>query len=147
MMDPLGKKGLAWTYEDLKGIMEHSLNTSLDLLIQQNTDTLDQGEHVRKKPGSETVENILTTANPDLSALRGIKEFSKGAINKETDQFPSEVAQVLYVLTIIRARLSGIKGFSKIEDDELLHLVRMCLAQTWVPDRVRDMLRLYSGNK
>lgn len=129
-IDAAPDQPLAWSAGDLRAMFVHLLAT----------DPLGGGDGPTK-----TIEALLGDPAPPLARLRALKNFAKRRLGHGDRDLPAEIARLLYVLILARARLAGHATISRLSDSEFEHLARWGLAQGWAPAPVHGILRAAVG--
>lgn len=132
-----------WVPRDLGLILDHQMATAL------LTDTVERnagpGPRERDRCRCASYGQLFNcTARPCAEVTRAAKDHFKGLIDKNAD-FPVEVAKILYLLTLIRAKRMELSGVSNLSEATLTHLIRRALTHGWISEPVRTLLRQMSS--
>lgn len=131
-----------WSSTDLRALLEHQLRTPLRLELEGSlTDT---GRQTLEFHPELTFHDVLKDGQPEGGLLTGIKEFAKDALTTESG-LPGDIARVLYVAALLRARSTGAVGFTTLDNASINREARRCLTLTWLPESARDLLRAGLG--
>lgn len=142
LMGPLQTDATTWSVDDLGAILEHqlaaTLQSELDLFAKASDCTESEAGAVLSASLCRTFEDMLASPTSE-EALRMLKEYSKAAMS-ENGGLPRDVARVLYVTAILRARELGFGDISALPEARLEREARRCLTLAWLPERLRQIL-------
>ena len=144
LMNPRSGQVGVWTPEDLAGVLEHQLRTSLEVEVDDLARSADlPTEEVRsllRASGFATFGDVLRRGTPDDGVLAMVKAYAKRAMASD-DGLPRPVAHFIYVSTLLRARVEGDASFTALNDAAVDSEARRCLTLHWLPDEARALLR------
>ncbi len=123
MIDPQDRRRLDWSPADLRGLALHALRAPL------------------AGAGGDTLGELLAAADPGRAALLQAKRTVKSDLGADEDALPREVSKALYVAVLARARCAGQAGISRVDAQEFTRLARWCLAQSWLPEALVEVVR------
>ncbi|MGO9119700.1 MAG: hypothetical protein ACLQPD_19070 [Desulfomonilaceae bacterium] len=145
LLDSAQPDAVRWSSKDLRSILEHQLATpfacELDHLTELAECSVEEASEVIESCGSRTFGDLLLECSPPDRALRMLKDYAKKSLTRQGN-LPRDVARVLYICSILRARQSGIGNITSLDDANLAREARRCLTFGWLPDQVRELLSL-----
>jgi hypothetical protein len=137
-----GDSGL-WQPEELEAMLQHQLSAPLEIDIsflgREATCRLDVLRSAAVPP-IETFHELFHHRAPPVELLELTKEFAKACRTRSDRLLPSEIAAIVYVLSIVVARTRCGQRISKLEDDALRHSLEWALEQPWVDPSTRALL-------
>jgi len=133
-----------WPDNELGAILRHQLSTAVQLDLES------AGEVFRsrlialpgdQRPGNLTYEEVFRLSVPPLELLNLLKQLAKSSRVRGESVLPPEIATVIYLASIVVARLRlGIR-ISEQSDESLLHGVQWVIDQPWVDEKTRTLFR------
>jgi len=145
LLDSALPEPCAWSTDDLRALLAHMLATPLRLEISAIATALgasaDQVASMIDHCGCDTFGTALRAAAPNTEALRLVKAFAKSFLQPGRQDLPKDVARVLYVASILRARKSGARDVSSLPDADVTREARRVLTYDWLPDDLRALIR------
>jgi len=140
----LGAGDELWKPEELAAILRHQLSAPvefdlsfLDIGPARTLDTL----HSLQGPPIASFRDLLHHPCPPIELLELTKEFSKVYGNRPEAPLPEQIAALLYVLSIVVALTRCRRRITKLDDQGLRRRLEWALAQFWVDDPTRELLR------
>jgi hypothetical protein len=134
-----------WNTTELGPILEHQLDTPLDLDLGPGA--MAGGPGSRPDAGSEragaeirTFRQLLLDPHPPVELLNLVKQFAKGCRSQPDGPLPHEVATVLYLAAIAAARGKCHQRISTLDDAAWQRAVDWALAQSWLNPGIRELL-------
>lgn len=128
-----------WGPEDLAAILRHQLDAPLgfDLCFGEAAPA-----ETRTGDGLsiETFRELFDHPRPPIGLLEQTKQYAKQCRKDPEGPLPDEIATVLYILSIVVARLRGDRRISKLDDDALRHSLDWALDQPWLDAWTRNLL-------
>ena len=144
LMDPSVPDTVPWSSNELRSILEHQLATPLrseiGVFSQLAGFTLDRFKESIGNSHLRTFGEVLHHPSPPVGMLRLIKDFAKLSLTSD-DGVPRDVARVLYVCAILRARSLG-SDLTRLTRSGVEREARRCLAFAWLPESIRALLRV-----
>ena len=132
-----------WHAEELGAILEHQWNAPLnaDLASQhvaaaRRLALLCEADQLLIK----SYRDVLTHRMPPIELLEMIKSFAQKSLAHPDAELPSEIAKVLYVLSIAVARLRCGVTITKLRDEEVRRNIEAALSQPWLTQQVASIL-------
>lgn len=143
LLGPDGAWGAAWKPEDLRAILVHQWQAPLAgeaeaLLRHAGSGATDMATAL-KEHGQLTFGALLASPRPPAALLDVVKRHAKATMEYGED-LPHDVAHVLYLLAILRARAVGLPPISRLGAAALRQQAHRCLALGWLPPEVRDLV-------
>jgi hypothetical protein len=143
LMDFARTDGPLWSPQELSGIWQHQLQTSLtaDPDVAANealAASLDH--HARSDPPIRTFGDLLFHPRPPVELLDFVKQFAKSRRLGKDATVPDEIATMLYILSIVAAMMKCDRGISKMDPAALRHCLAWALEQTWLGEPARRLL-------
>lgn len=130
-----------WSAGDMRAILDHQFNVPLERELPAAAlpcrCTVPGGANLER---CHSFGQLLRCASPSRDLLNHVKSFAKQAGRAEGD-LPREVARYFYVVSILRARMFGIKGVSALSDSATDREAGRCLTYGWLSDDARALLR------
>jgi hypothetical protein len=146
LMDPSQPDAVPWSSTELRAILDHQLAASLIAerarLAEITHSSLDQISALIETSSCQTFGDLLLCTSPHIPTLALLKDFAKASLIDEGD-LPREVARVLYIMAILRGRLSGTHLMTSLDSASIERETRRCLTYAWLPDSVRQSLRTW----
>ena len=140
---------MPWSSSDLRAILEHQLATpvvhELDRFAEIRGCSREEVSQIIRSLQCQTFGDLFRDASPSIDAITLAKDFAKASL-AEDGGLPRDVARVLYVLAILRARQAGYEDISSLDVESLKRETRRCLTFGWLGDSVRDLLRVQLKN-
>lgn len=138
----IGELG-SWTAAELGPILEHQLDTPLDVDLGAAVvaEGASPGSASEPQPQRRTFRQLLLDPHPPLPLLQLVKQFAKVCRSQPDGSLPHEVATVLYLAAIAAARRHGDQRISTLDDDAWRSAVAWALAQSWLNADVRALLQ------
>ncbi len=144
LMDPVQPAVASWSASDLRSILEHQLASNLvsevDQLAEFSQRPREAALAVIDACGCKTFFDVLAAKVPSDAALRMLKDYAKRLMADEGG-LPRDVARVIYVAAILRARQARIANMTSLSEASIERETRRCLTFGWLPDSVGEMLR------
>jgi hypothetical protein len=131
-----------WLPTDLSGILRHQLAAPLgpDLaLAGQYPAALVGSLCAEASPAIVTFGDLIHHPAPPVELLRAVKGFAKSRRNHPEAPLPVEIADLLYVLTIVLAQRMG-EPISRLTPEALRGAVAWALGQHWLDAEIRAIL-------
>ena len=140
-IDTLG----SWNVTELGPILEHQLDTPLDLDLDPDAVAQEAGNRPdsgSKRVGAEirTFRQLLLHPHPPVALLNLVKQFAKGCRSRPDGPLPHEVATVLYLVAIAAARAKCHQRISTLDDAAWQRAVDWAVAQPWLNAEIRELL-------
>ena len=133
-----------WQPEELGAVLRHQLSS----VIQFDVGGLDPGCAGRLRALSDAegllVRSFLTLFQhpcPPVELLELTKQFAKACKNHPDSPLPSEVAEVLYLLSIVVAMVRCGRRITALDDRALRQSVTWALTQNWIDPDTRSILQ------
>jgi len=134
----------SWTAAELGPILEHQLDTPLDVDLEAAAAAAGASlefDTEPPQPGRRTFRQLLRLPHPPWPLLQLVKQFAKGCRSQPEGPLPHEVATVLYLAAIAAARRSGGRRISSLDDAAWRSAVDWALAQSWLNADLRQLLQ------
>ena len=138
-----GLDGL-WGPNDLAAVLRHQLNAPLAF----DLGALEQGAGQRvaalaqvEGPPLHTFRDLFGHPHPPVELLELTKRFAKWSARRPEAPLPKEIASVLGTLSIVVALTRCASRITELDDRELRGRVEWALAQAWLDEPTRDLLR------
>lgn len=144
LLDTTLRNVTPWSNRDLCMILTQLYSTPLELEIE----TLATRSRISQIEASEAIArcdchtfgDALSKSSASRDLLLLIKTYAKASLTVEKD-LPIEVARVLYISAIARARERGLRAISTLSEDSVVREARRCLTFGWIPEPYKDFLR------
>ncbi len=143
MLDAEQQPQRLWRPEELGAVLRHQLSS----VIQFDLGGLDPDCAGRLRALSDTegllVRSFLTLFQhpcPPVDLLESTKQFAKACKNHPDSLLPGEVAEVLYLLSIVVAMVRCGRRISALDDGALRQSVTWALKQNWIDPDTRSIL-------
>jgi hypothetical protein len=141
--------GDAWTERDLPAMLRHQLAAPLQLdlsSLELRPSEMATRDHTLKEAagsGIRTFQDLLEHPRPPLAPLNWAKNFFKQQAGPSLPRRPEqEVAYVLYLLSILVARIRLQTRISKLSNADLLKGIDWAADRKWLDMKTREMCRL-----
>ncbi len=144
MMDLDESDGSPWAEEEFGAILAHQLAAPLEHDLRSVDPEV--GERLRGLAAEGTAplatfRDLLHHAQPPLQFLELTHKFAKRCHEGPERLLPSEVATILYLLSITVARTRCHARISRLDDQSLRVGLQWALAQSWPDEDTRRLLR------
>lgn len=143
-MDTSRRETQPWSGDELRAILEHQLATPIAVELEHSETSLDRSIEEAltslRSSGCHTFQDLLSADSPPIWALRTLKEFARESRVGE-GALPREVARVLHVVAILRARQASVTDFTSLDDANVDREAWRCLMFPWLPDAIRRSLK------
>jgi hypothetical protein len=133
-----------WKPKELRAILNHQLAASLDADLRQYGNRSRQQRTVRDPadgPPIESFRDLLFHPSPPVGMLEGAKEFARNCRKRPECLLPEEIAAMLYILSIVVARIRCRRRITKLDDHALQDALRWALEQSWMDEPTRELLQ------
>src|SRR5262249_43555272 len=133
-----------WPPEELGAILRHQLASSVQLDLES------MGSTVRtrlialtpdQQPGQRTFGQLFRLASPPLALLDLVKQFAKSSRVGGESGLPAEIATVMYLSSIVVARLRCGRRITAQSDESLLYGIQWVIDQPWVDEKTNELFR------
>ena len=94
-----------------------------------------------EREAMQTFGDLFAAPAPPVAVLTLVKDYAKGLLAQRTDVLPSELASVLYLSTIVAAKLRCHTNITRLDTPALCHGIRWALEQPWLKGVCRDLLQ------
>jgi hypothetical protein len=119
----------AWKEPDRPQMLRHTMTAALEAELKTKVGDGNLGPSA----GIKTFQELFQHPQPPLKLLQLAKDFFKAKAGAGANRRPDqEVAYLLYLLTIVTARVRLGVSVSSLTDLELLPGLDWALAQTWL---------------
>jgi len=133
-----------WSDNELGAILRHQLSTSVQIDLESAGAVFHSrltALPVDQRPGNLTYEEVFRLTAPPLELLNLLKQLAKSSRVRGESVLPPEIATVIYLTSIVVARLRlGIR-ISEQSDESLLHGIQWVIDQPWVDEKTRALFR------
>ena len=133
-----------WRPDELGAILRHQLSS----VIQFDLGALDPGCAARLRAMSDTegllVRSFLTLFQhpcPPVDLLELTKKFAKACKNHPDSPLPAEVAEILYLSSIVVAMTRCGRRITGLDDQSLRQSLAWALQRTWIDADTRSILQ------
>lgn len=136
--------GTLWREDDLRGLLEHQLQSPLDVDLVQHDKraaaTLTSVKSVFKKP-PVTFRELFLHPHPPVKLLQWVKDFGKEQLQGKERLLPREIALFLYFTSIALARRRCGRSISKLSGEKVRNGLEWLLEQPWLNEEMRTLHR------
>lgn len=126
-------------------LLNHQMRASVVAVLSEETNepraTLDEIARELAGLGIRTFADLFDHPTPPAAALDAVRRYTKRLLKGEPESLPLDVARVLYVVTELCASTPNAVAHGLASTANLSHLGRWCLAQTWLDERTRRLVR------
>jgi hypothetical protein len=132
-----------WRPEEFGAIFRHQLTAPLRTDLASLAPQLGEKLAGLRTPAGlpvATFDDLLRHPAPPVALLEVVKEFAKTSRRARRSQLPSEVASMLYYLTIGIALFRCDHRLTGLSDPALREGFRWARAQPWADEATRDLL-------
>jgi hypothetical protein len=133
-----------WPHHELGAILRHQLATSVQLDLEGHEASFRkrfQALPPAQQPGNLTFAELFHQAAPPLELLNWVKQFAKASRVRGESALPAEIATVVYLMSIVVARLRCNKRISEQSDESLTYGIQWVIDQPWVDESTRQLFR------
>src|SRR5262249_23618648 len=133
-----------WPAHELGAILRHQMATPVRLDLESVGSTFRarlQALPAGQQPGALTFGDLFQQAAPPLELLVLVKQFAKASRVRGESVLPAEIATVIYLTTIVVARLRCGQRISAQSDESLTYGIQWVIDQRWVDERTRALFR------
>jgi hypothetical protein len=141
--DPGFQDRRVWHSEELRAILEHQWQAPLRADLSghprgqsRRLTLLCDAEHLLLKSFGDVFDHKL----PPIELLVMIKDFAKGNLSQPDAELPDEIAKLLYVLSVVVARVRCRTSITTQEDATVRRNIESVLAQPWLTAHVVELL-------
>jgi hypothetical protein len=142
----------AWKENDLPAIFRHQLAAALDFDLHSMklsaTSAKSRDEALATAGALQIVSfsDLFFHPEPPLKLLKLAKDFFKRQAGASEQRRPGEqVAYVMYVISVMVARIRLENRITKLKDREFQPAVQWCINRPWVDEPVKELLREAGG--
>ncbi len=126
----------AWKERDRPQMLRHIRTAPLEVELRAKIGDGDLGSSI----GIKTFGDLFEHSQPPLELLQLAKDFFKEKAGAGANRRPEqEVAYLLYLLTIVTARVRLAVSITQLSDQELLPGVDWALNQSWLEESARTL--------
>src|SRR5262249_51974333 len=129
---------------ELGAILRHQLASSVQLDLETLGSPFWSRLHAlppAQQPGKLTFGELFQRADPPLGLLSLVKQFAKSSRVRGESVLPAEIATVIYLTSIVVARLRCGRRITEQSDESLLIGIQWVLAQPWVDEKTYTLFR------
>lgn len=133
-----------WSQEELEAILRHQLASSVQLDLETLGAAFASRLHafpVAQQPGRLAFRELFQLPSPPLELLNLVKQFAKASRVRGESVLPAEIATVIYLISIVVARLRCGQRITEQSDESLLYGIQWVIDQRWVDDQTRNQFR------
>jgi hypothetical protein len=133
-----------WSQEELGAILRHQLASAVQLDLETLGGSFASRMHalpVAQQPGRITYRELFQFASPGLELLNLVKQFAKASRVRGEGVLPAEIATVLYLTSIVVARLRWGRRITEQSDESLLYGIQWVIDQPWADEQTRALFR------
>lgn len=143
-LDPDLEDQRDWHPEELGALLEHQWNAPLEADLGELAPEqvgllrrLCEAEHLLLKSYGELFAHPM----PPIEMLEMIKDYAKRNLARPNLELPQEMAMVLYVLSVVVAKLRCGKRITSQGDEMVRQNIEILLSQAWITESVAKLLR------
>ena len=143
LMDVETIEDQAWSSGDLASLLDHQLQTPVfadQAVLAEHAPSPEQAAREIAAEGDRTYLDVLRQGTADSEVLRLIKAYARDSL-VHGGGLPREVARVVYVASLLRARALGVTDFTTLDDTSVVAEARRCLTYPWLSEAVRNLFR------
>jgi len=137
-----------WDPAELAAILRHQMAAPLayDLTVA-GPGPAESVARLSASPAGEirTFSDLLHHPSPPIELLTYVKDFARAARNDPASPLPKEIAGVLYFAAIAVARDRHGRSITRLGEDAVREGVEWVLAQAWVDEQTRSVLKPRAG--
>jgi hypothetical protein len=129
-----------WSVDELGSILRHQLSTPVQVDVETASPDFRASLMALpsdQQPGKSTYEEVFHLAAPPLELLSLLKQLAKSSRAREESALPPEIATVVYLTSIVVARVRLGRRISEQSDASLLYGIQWVLNQTWIDEGTR----------
>ena len=144
LMTPDASKLPGWGDDDLAAMLRHQLQAPLQFDLTASETVTDAGWTTTTTTLTNcprTFGELFSHAEPPLELLKLVKDYAKIVETALNNPLPKEISMVLYFTSILLAKVRCGKRISSVSDDKIRQGGQWIIAQAWVDDRLRDVVR------
>lgn len=133
-----------WKPKELRAILKHQLSASLDVDLRHLGNRSGPQRRVRglaEGPPIESFRDLLFHPSPPVRMLELTKKFARESRKRPDCLLPEEIAAMLYLLSIVVARIRCQRRITKLDDHALQDALHWALEQSWVDEPIRELLQ------
>jgi hypothetical protein len=133
-----------WPHEELGAILRHQLASSVQLDLETLGSPFWSRLHAlppAQQPGKLTFGELFQRADPPLELLSLVKQFAKASRIRGESVLPAEIATVIYLTSIVVARLRCGQRITEQSDEALRYGIQWVIDQPWVDGGTRALFR------
>ncbi|MGB2820166.1 MAG: hypothetical protein WBF17_04240 [Phycisphaerae bacterium] len=144
VMDLGSQESVLWEPEELDAILRHQLAAR----VEAELSILDEGlapklaaTCAKCVPPIATFNDLFHHPNPPVALLELTKQFARACKDHPDHPLPSKIGAVLYLASIVVARLRCAALITKMDDRTLCGSLTWAIGQEWLDDSLRGLLR------
>lgn len=144
LLDPDFVHRRTWQPQELGAMLEHQWDSlfkadmaGLDPAAAGMLTSLCEAQSLSLK----SYGDILSHKLPPIELLEIIQDYAKRNLARPGAAIPGEIAELLYVLSIVVARVRWGRRITTQNDSTVLKNIRTLLAHTWLTPPVSELLR------
>ena len=144
LLDPDLARRRVWHAEDLEAILQHQWDAPLQADLGELPPTEAQDLRLLCEAHGlllKSYGDLFGHSMPPLEILRPIKEYAKRNMACPDEGLPLEIAELLYVLSVVVARLRHNARITGQKDETVCKNIESVLGQPWITSPVADLLR------
>jgi len=133
-----------WEPDELASILKHQMSAAVQL------DLSCVGRNAAAKLGAlsesgglliKSFADLLWHPNPPVELLELTKDFAKACGRHPDSPLPPEAADILYLASIVVARMRCRKRITTLDDASLRQGLGRAIGQAWLDERTRALLQ------
>jgi hypothetical protein len=140
-----GLQEARWSDRDLEAMLRHQLRTRLDAELAGDDDVPEAGEQttaaIDESGATETFAELFSHEQPPVELLAATRRFAKACRQNDEGRVPAEIATVLYIASIVAARVKLDVRISSLDDAALRYGLDWALKQPWLVESLRHLLQ------
>jgi hypothetical protein len=131
-----------WSVDELGSILRHQLATPVHLDLEAAPSTFRaclMALPADQQPGKLLYQELFRLAAPSLELLSLVKQLAKSSRAHGESALPPEIATVLYLTSIVVARLRLGQRISEQSDESILHGIKWVINQPWIDEETQRL--------
>jgi hypothetical protein len=130
-----------WSADELGAILRHQMSVAVRFDLGLGDDGKRWSPATRTDEAIGSFYELFHHPHPPIAWLVATKEFAKTLREHPRSPLPKEIATIVYLASILSARLRLGDRISSLDDEDLLAGVIWVLEQQWIDDATRSLFR------
>jgi hypothetical protein len=130
---------------ELGALLVHQMRSSVAAALREDAPESDKAlseiDVALSSQGIATFAELFEHPSPPKEVLGEVRRYAKHLMEGGPGMFPTDLARVIYALSELCAAKAGKGSLPSRQGATATHFGRWCLAQGWLDDRTRTIVR------